>query len=228
MITINLLPVREERRKASARQFLLLALMAVAATISLSAIHYWWYRASVAEAKTAAKRIQGEIDRFGPQLEQVEQYRAVKADIEKKLSVISDLSAARSGPVHLFDEVATHMPERMWLTKMEVEGQKLTIQGMSLDNELVALFLTALNTSPYFEQVELVETQAKEMDGFKLNAFEVSAKLSGPEAKPPAPPSEAHRAAAASTGPAQHASLATRHAGTELAQAFGAPTGVGR
>jgi Tfp pilus assembly protein PilN len=67
----------------------------------------------------------------------------------------------------------------MWLTQMSVEGQTLSIQGVSLDNELVALFLTAMNASPYFEDVELVQTAAKEVDGYKLNAFEVSAVLSG-------------------------------------------------
>ena len=205
MITINLLPVREERRKASARQFLLMACAGVAATVGLSAAHLWWYRGEVADAKANVARIQQQIDAFGPQLKQVDQYRAVKADIEQKLKVIEDLSAARSGPVHLFDEIATRMPDRMWLTKMEVEGQKLTIQGVSLDNELVALFLTALNSSPYFADVELVETEAKEMSGYKLNAFEVSARLSAPGSKPsepaaPKPSTAALRGALVGTG----------------------------
>lgn len=179
MITINLLPVREERRKASARQFLLAMGAAVAASVAVSALHYGWYRAEVATAKAAAARIQKDIDGYAPQLAQVEKFRAAKADIEKKLSVIDELSVARSGPVHLFDEVATHLPDRMWLTQMEVQGQKLTIEGVSLDNELVALFLTAMNASPYFEDVELLQTEAKEVDGYKLNAFEMSATLSG-------------------------------------------------
>jgi type IV pilus assembly protein PilN len=196
MITINLLPVREERRKASTRQFLLVLAVAVAASVALSAAHRWWYGSEVASEQEAAKRIQKEIDGYAPQLAQVEKFRAAKADIEKKLKVIDDLSVARSGPVHLFDEVATHLPDRMWLTELEVKGQALTIQGVSLDNELVALFLTAMNASPYFENVELVETQAKDVDGYKLNAFEMSATLEGasapePDAKSAAPNQQA-------------------------------------
>ena len=181
MITINLLPVREERRKAVARHFLLLLAAAVVGSGVVCAGHYWWYRGEVKEAQEAVARVQKDIDRFGPQLAQVEKFRAAKADIEKKLKVIDELSVARSGPVHLFDEIATSLPDRMWLTKMQVEGQDLSISGISLDNELVAAFLTALNNSPYFDDVELVETQAKEMEGYKLNAFELSAKLAGPE-----------------------------------------------
>jgi type IV pilus assembly protein PilN len=179
MITINLLPVREQRRKAWARHFLLMVVAAIGATIGLSALHYWWYSAEVSSAQRAAQNVQRQIDGYAPQLAQVEKFRAVKADIERKLAVIDELSASRSGPVHLFDEIATHLPDRMWLTQMSVEGQTLSIQGVSLDNELVALFLTAMNASPYFEDVELVQTAAKEVDGYKLNAFEVSAVLSG-------------------------------------------------
>ena len=204
MITINLLPVREERRKASARQFLLLMSAAVAASVALSAGHHWWYQGELAAAKEAAARIQQDIDGYAPQLAQVEKFRAAKTDIEKKLAVIDELSVARSGPVHLFDEVATHLPDRMWLTQMDVEGQQLTIQGVSLDNELVALFLTAMNSSPYFAEVELLETQAKEVDGYKLNAFEMSAVLEGgaePDAKAGKAPG-AKQAAASLASPA--------------------------
>ena len=180
MITINLLPVREERRKAWARQFLGIVLAAVAASAGLSVTHYWWYRGEVQAAKNAAASVQRDIDGFAPQLAQVEKFRAAKAEIEKKLKVIDELSLARSGPVHLFDEIATHIPDRMWLTRMDVKGQALTIQGVSLDNELVALFLTAMNSSPYFEEVELLQTEAREVGGYKLNAFELSARLSSP------------------------------------------------
>jgi len=178
MITINLLPVREERRKASARNFLGLVLVALAASVGLSAAHHWWYRGEVKAAQELAASVQHEIDGFAPQLVEVEKFRTAKKDIEKKLKVIDELSLARSGPVHMFDEIATNLPERMWLTKLAVKGQSLTIEGVSLDNELVALFLTAMNASPYFEEVELLQTQAKEVGGYKLNAFEMSATLS--------------------------------------------------
>ncbi|HEY8123090.1 MAG TPA: PilN domain-containing protein [Myxococcota bacterium] len=204
MITINLLPVREARRKAGARQFLLVIAASVAASVALSSVHHVWFRSEVAGAKKAAARIQTEIDGYAPQLAQVEKFRAAKADIEKKLRVIDELSVARSGPVHLFDEIATHLPDRMWLTKLEVEGQQLTIEGVSLDNELVALFLTAMNASPHFADVELLETQAKDVDGYKLNAFQMSAVLEGaaPSDADAKNPAAAKHATASAASPA--------------------------
>jgi type IV pilus assembly protein PilN len=183
MITINLLPVREERRRAGVVQ--LVALMGVSLLVSLAitALVHWSVRSDVTNTLQMAAQTQTQIDQFGPQLKQVEEYRNVKADIERKLDVISQLSDARSGPVHVFDEISSQIPDRVWLQKIEVREGQLKVQGMSLDNELVALFLTGLEDSAYFKDVELLRTEAKEEDGFKLNAFEVSAKLTSPNAE---------------------------------------------
>jgi type IV pilus assembly protein PilN len=183
MIRINLLPVREERRKAGARQLALALAAALVGSVLLSSAIHWKVRHDIASAREAAVTTQKEIDRFEPQLKQVEEFKKTKSEIEQKLDVIRGLHEARSGPVHMLDELATHTPDRIWISKLAVQNGRMLMEGMSLDNELVALFLTALEESPYFKNVELVETQAKEKDGFRLNAFEVSALLTSPDAE---------------------------------------------
>lgn len=182
MIRINLLPIREERRKADLRQFGLILGAALLGSIVIVSLYHIKLSGDVKEAKAGVVATQQQIDQFKPQLKQVEEYREAKAEIEKKLEIIGRIEASRSGPVHVFDELAIHAPPRLWLTKLVARGGKITIEGMSLDNELVALFLTALNESAYFNEVELRETKAKEMSGYKLNEFEVSAMLASPAA----------------------------------------------
>jgi type IV pilus assembly protein PilN len=180
MIRINLLPVREERRKADLRQFGLVLAGVFVGSVMLVGLYHVKLSSDVGGARAGVAATQQQIDRFKPQLEQLEAYRKTKAEIEKKLEVIERLDASRSGPVRVFDELAMHAPARLWLTKLEADGGKLRIEGMSLDNELVALFLTALNESEYFDNVELRETTAKEMSGYKLNEFALSATLVTP------------------------------------------------
>jgi len=200
LITINLLPVREERRKAGLRQLVIVTVAALVGSIcAVSAFHYRML-AEIETAKRAIVATQQEIDRFGPELAQVEEYRRVKADIEKKLEVISQLSDARSGPVHIFDELAMAMPERVWVTSIGVRGTQIEMSGMSLDNELVALFLTALDESPYFKNVELIRTEAQQMGGFKLNAFGLNATLTSPATEKRAAEAE-ERQTAQNAGP---------------------------
>lgn len=181
MIRINLLPVREERRKADLRQFALVLSAVLVGSIALVSLYHMKLSNDVKNARAAVASTQQQIERFKPQLKQLEEYRKTKAEIEKKLEVIERLDASRSGPVRVFDELATHAPPRLWLTKLEAHGGELRIEGMSLDNELVALFLTALNESEYFDNVELRETTAKERSGYKLNEFALSATLVTPQ-----------------------------------------------
>lgn len=183
MIKINLLPVREERRKADVQQFAVMLIGCLVLSLAIAGFFHWRMLALIDESKESIVQTQAKIDQLGPQLAKVQKYRETKSAIEKKLGVIQELEESRSGPVHVLDELATHAPERLWIQRIEAANRKITIYGMSLDNELVALFLTALSESPYFKAVELRETEAKERDGFKLNHFEVSALITSPAAE---------------------------------------------
>lgn len=205
MLEINLLPVREEKRKADVRQFALLlggtfaGAVALAGTVQLKLI------ADVAGTKGSLVELQTQIDQFKPQLEQVDRYRATKQAIEAKLEVIDRLERSRSGPVHMLDELALHAPDRLWLTGIEAKKGQVELKGMSLDNELVALLMTSLGSSPYFTNIELKETKAKDVDGLRLNEFSVTAAIvtpGGPDTAPAAVPDGGpkKRGAAAATG----------------------------
>jgi type IV pilus assembly protein PilN len=204
MIEINLLPVREEKRKADVRQFAAMLGAAFAGSVLLAGAVHTKLVADVVSTRGQLATLQKQIDAFGPQLEQVERYRATKQAIEAKLEVIGRLDRSRSGPLHVLDELSTNSPERLWLTKLKAEAGQITVEGMSLDNELVALFMTALGDSQYFDGVELKETEAKEVSGLRLNHFIVSATITTPGEPAPAPAAPAgapgKKPAPASTG----------------------------
>jgi type IV pilus assembly protein PilN len=203
MIEINLLPVREEKRKADVRQFAMMLGLALAGSVVLAGAVHTKLIADVVGTRSQLKTLQGQIDAFGPQLEKVERYRATKQAIESKLEVIGRLDRSRSGPLHILDELSTNSPERLWLTELEAEAGTITVEGMSLDNELVALFMTALGDSPYFDNVELKATEAKDKDGLRLNHFVVSAMITTPgepAQKPAAPAAPGRKSGAATTG----------------------------
>ncbi len=191
MIRINLLPVREARRKADARQQVVVMGGALLGAVLLALLFHQTVRSDISEARQQLAQLKTQLAQFKPQEDQVEAFKKKKADIEQKLGVIERLERSRSGPVHILDELATHIPERVWLTGLTADNGLIELNGLSLDNELVALFLTSLNDSPYFTNVELEETELKEVDELKLNTFRIQAQLDTPveEAAPaPLPP----------------------------------------
>jgi len=182
VIRINLLPVREARRKADLhQQFVLIAAAAVGSLVLVTGVHQF-VRSSITNANKRVETLKTQLAQFKPQQDQVEAFKAKKADIEQKLDVIDRLERSRSGPVHILDELASRTPERVWLTTLSATGGTIELKGMSIDNELVALFLTALNDSAYFANVELKETELKTVDQLKLNTFRIVAQLESPDA----------------------------------------------
>ena len=189
MIRINLLPVREERRKAGARQLALVLALTLLGSVLLSGAFHWKVRHDIAWTRELAQATQKDIENFGPQLKQVEEFKKTKADIEQKLGVIESLYEARSGPVHVLDELSTHTPDRIWISKVSIRGGKLTLEGMSLDNELVALFLRSLGDSSTFDKVDLDSTKVGDAkNGLRLVAFSIQASLGAKAAAEPAQP----------------------------------------
>jgi type IV pilus assembly protein PilN len=202
MIRINLLPVREARRKADLQQQMVLLAGALIASLALSTVVHITVKARAAAAQSRIAALNKQIDSFKGQLAEVEAFRKKKADTEQKLAVIQRLDKSRSGPVHVLDEIATRSPERLWITKLEAANGGIKLEGLSLDNEGIADFLTSLNDSDYFDGVELVSTELNERDGLKLNSFKIAARITVPGTEAPA---EADAAKTASATPAKRA-----------------------
>jgi Tfp pilus assembly protein PilN len=79
------------------------------------------------------------------------------------------------------EEIASRTPDRLWITKLDAKGKNLQLHGMSLDNEIVAEFLTKLNDSKYFRDVELKVTDLQKKGGLKVHRFQLSAVITSPE-----------------------------------------------
>ena len=200
MIQINLLPVREAKRKADVKQHVLelvFALIVVGAAIGF--LHSD-LTTQIGTSQNRITQMQNDIEKFKPQLDQVAAFRAKKAELQKKIDVIAGLDRARKGPVRVMDELATHTPERLWLDSVSTKGNALELTGQSLDNELVAVFLGSLGDSPYFENVDLNSTElADGPDGLKVVKFKIQATIVAPQTAQaaPAPGAPAAKAPAA-------------------------------
>jgi type IV pilus assembly protein PilN len=161
MIRINLLPVRQSRRKLAGRQQLLLMGLAVILTL---VCNFWWNRSRSEELASTQTRIQrtraglAELDRT---IGEVKNLREQQAAVKNKLAVLEKLKAARQGPVRVLDELATLTPKRVWLRKLDEKGGQITFEGSAGSVEDVSAFLSALKRSPYFGSPELRKTTGK-------------------------------------------------------------------
>ena len=186
MLEINLLPVREARRKADLRQYFMQLLLVVIITGGCISLVESNVSDRIERTEARVRQMRNDIDQFKPQLDQVAAFKKRKSELEKKIDVIDGLDRARSGPVRVLDELATRTPDRLWLTSLGTKGTSIMIEGQSLDNELVALFLRRLAQSAWFAEVDLDSTQLGNSKGLKVVKFKIRAELVSPKAEPEA------------------------------------------
>jgi type IV pilus assembly protein PilN len=176
MIKINLLPVREARRKANLRQQgILLGIALIAAVVVCGTLHTA-IAASISSERGRVVAAQAELGKLEETLKEVERFRQEKEDIERKLRVIHRLEESRSGPVRIMDEISSRIPDRMWLKAMSLRNGVLEIDGFGIDNEVIAAFMTSLEESKFLTEVELQSSQLTESKGLKLNEFKITCR----------------------------------------------------
>ena len=61
----------------------------------------------------------------------------------------------------LMDELATKVPDKIWLISLKQKGSTVELEGAALDNKFVSKFMSDLETSPYFSRVDLIATEQK-------------------------------------------------------------------
>ena len=187
MIEINLLPVREARRRADARDIVKMLVLALLVSGGGVAIVHSRISSDLNATRARVTQMEADIEQFKPQLAQVAEFRKRKANLQKKIDVIDELDRARSGPVRILDELARRTPDRLWLTSMSTSGNTITLRGESLDNEIVAQFLKALGESEYFANVDLGGTElGNQKDGLRIVTFDIKASLVTPKGTPKA------------------------------------------
>lgn len=177
MIHINLLPVREVALEAGRRQETrLIALGAVLLLVTIAAAETG-SRLRLAPVRAAHETLRGELAMLDSKASELNALEQERAELDDKLKTIEALEKKRVGPVHVLADLSDSAPTKVWLLEFTENGGAATITGLALDNQTIASFMRNLGRSPYFNNVDLVETTQAEEDGLLLKRFVVRTQL---------------------------------------------------
>lgn len=185
MIRINLLPVRRKQKEDAARRDLLLLVAGMLVTVGVGFLYYRVQASELARVEDRNAKIDREIKDLDRIIGEVDVLKEKERLLQQKLDVIRRLRANKTGPVHMLDELASHIPDRLWLTSLSEAGGKVQLEGVSSNNEVIATFMNRLDESPYFSQVYLVSIERTALEDLKLKKFSITARLVVPDAPPP-------------------------------------------
>ena len=161
MIRINLLP-REEKaqRKGPSVSFkageMVVPLAVVAAAVLVMAGTALSQNARVSALKTSIDEVDAQSRALAPQIARVNQLAQERAELDLRLGIISKLEKGRTQSVREMDELAKCLPDYLWLTSAVTDGgNSLSLEGVTLSNLVVSDFMSRVERSPMFSNVEL-------------------------------------------------------------------------
>jgi len=181
MVRINLLPVREIKRRAQAKQQITFFAFAVVGLIVLLFIAGFQQSSKAGQLQQELTKVKQEKQRYTKILKQIKKLEKDKALVEKRIDIIGRLKAESSLTVHILDEVASTTPtQRMWLTSLSQSGSSLQLSGMALDNRTIAKYMEDLEQSPYIQSVNLANSSLQSFAGRNLKSFSLSCAIGVP------------------------------------------------
>ena len=182
MIRINLLPVREIKRRNKAKKELTIAALLVALFIAFLTAFSVYQIMVVKGLKSDLTDLQTQKSQHDARLKEIKKLEEEKALLLTRIGVIEQLKKSASVTVHVLDDVALRTPsDRIWLTDLSQNGNQIQVNGMSLDNQTVAKYMVDLEGSPYMENLVLVKSDMKKYADRDLKAFTITSSIVVPE-----------------------------------------------
>lgn len=177
MIRINLMPRAEARRQAARQRDRQVAILIAAALAAIILTSEFLTRRTANRVQAQADEHQAELAALNQRHNAAIQLDRKRKELEAKLATIKILERQRTGPVHVLDDLGAATPDTLWLTEMRESGGSVSLLGRGLDNQTIALFMRNLSVSPYFANVDLVETKQVEDGQAKLKEFSIRANV---------------------------------------------------
>jgi type IV pilus assembly protein PilN len=177
MIKINLLIAREERKKQSIRKEATIFVLVIGLVLVLIVLVQFMSSRQREEIVTQIRNAEAELKRLEIVKREINKAKTNKKILEEKLNIIKSLNMNRTRPIEIMSLVASKIPDKMWLNSLDKKNQKVTLQGVALDDETIANFMKKLQQSKMFTAVELVVTERVTIEKLNLKKFTMICRI---------------------------------------------------
>ena len=87
--------------------------------------------------------------------------------------LVAEHALSSSGPDSLSDKDNTSV-KRLWFTNFEAKGNNIGIKGIAMDNKTVADFMTRLEKSKLYKNVNLKTLKQQKTAKLNLKSFDIN------------------------------------------------------
>ena len=192
MIRINLLPYRESRKKESALRQINIFLAVFFIVFIILFIYNIRLGKKIDDLNTKIKSTKTMLSVAETQSKKVDQIKEALEKLGHKTDVIKSIEANRRDQVILLENMTKMVAEktsastpdtsadndnkpvkRLWFTNFEAAGGKVNIKGIALDNKTIADFMSRLEDSKLYTNVNLKTITQQKVNKLNLKKFQI-------------------------------------------------------
>ena len=160
MIRINLLPREEKTQRRVAIEFkageMVIPLAVLIASVLVIAGTALSQHSRITSLQNSISEMDAQSRALAPQIERVNRLAQERAELDLRLGIINKLEKGRTQSVRIMDELARCVPDHLWMTLAQQDaGSQLNLEGVTYSNLVVSEFMSRLERSPLFANVEL-------------------------------------------------------------------------
>lgn len=181
MLRINLLPVRQLKKRAKAKRQIGGMLFLFIGVLALLAAGGWYQAQNIKDLRGKVATLEKVKKSYAPTLKKIATLKKNREEFDRKTSIIKQLKQDSSLTVRVLDEVARKIDnKRMWLLTLQQENTSLRLSGVALDNRTIAQFMDSLKSSEFVRDVSLTSSSLKVVAGKDLKSFALVCAVSPP------------------------------------------------
>ncbi len=173
MIRINLLVQRQgvaSKKAIDTRNFLVATAVAIAVVVAAGMGVGWVMDNQIDDLTRQKRMVETQLDTLKKKAAEIANYEADRKAFEAKIAVIKELRTNQSQPVMLVDQLATNLPDRVWLTRIDAKGDDLTIVGRAMGNSDIVEMMERMKNVQVITSLQLVES--RRISEANLSAYE--------------------------------------------------------
>lgn len=182
MARINLLPWRETERKRKQREFLIMTITALVATLIVGVGLHFHVDRLISTQNSRNDFLRNEISQLEEKIKEIRELEKTKASLLARMEVIQQLQQSRPEIVHLFDELVTAIPEGVFLTGVQQKDRTIVLEGRAESNARVSAFMRNIEASAWIGNPRLLLIEHKDKTGTGLSHFKLQFTQKRPDA----------------------------------------------
>ena len=170
---INLLPWREERRRAKDRQMLSTAVL-IWILCGVTVFAGYSYLQHLKDNQNDRNQyLTKEIAKLDRKIKEINKLRAQKENLIARMEVIQNLQRERTQVVQLLDDMVRKLPDGVFFETVSKKGSKFSFTGTAQSNARVSSLMERLDSSDWFANPDLNVINITPSQGIRLSQFDL-------------------------------------------------------